>query len=301
MDVTCSSTDVTTNGGSDGTASVTASGGTPPYTYLWNTGATTSSISGLVAGTYSVTVTDAKGCTAECSTTVNEPGCNLSATADGTPVSCNDGSDGTATATPTGNNGAVTYLWSNGATTQTISGLSAGTYTVTITDAVNCTAIASYTVTEPPVMDVTCSSTDVTTNGGSDGTASVTASGGTPPYTYLWNTGATTSSISGLVAGTYSVTVTDAKGCTAECSTTVNEPGCNLSASADGTPVSCNDGSDGTATATPTGNNGAVTYLWSNGATTQSISGLSAGTYTVTITDAVNCTAIASYTVTEPL
>ncbi|MBL0246278.1 MAG: SprB repeat-containing protein [Sphingobacteriales bacterium] len=300
MDVTCSSTDATTNGGSDGTASVTASGGTPPYTYLWNTGATTSSISGLVAGTYSVTVTDAKGCTAECSTTVNEPGCNLSASADGTPVSCNDGSDGTATATPTGNNGAVTYLWSNGATTQSISGLSAGTYTVTITDAVNCTAIASYTVTEPPVMDVTCSSTDVTTNGGSDGTASVTASGGTPPYTYLWNTGATTSSISGLVAGTYSVTVTDAKGCTAECSTTVNEPGCNLSASADGTPVSCNDGSDGTATATPTGNNGAVTYLWSNGATTQTISGLSAGTYTVTITDAVNCTAIASYTVTEP-
>ena len=241
MDVTCSSTDVTTNGGSDGTASVTASGGTPPYTYLWNTGATTSSISGLVAGTYSVTVTDAKGCTAECSTTVNEPGCNLSASADGTPVSCNDGSDGTATATPTGNNGAVTYLWSNGATTQSISGLSAGTYTVTITDAVNCTAIASYTVTEPPVMDVTCSSTDVTTNGGSDGTASVTASGGTPPYTYLWNTGATTSSISGLTAGTYTVTVTDAKGCTAECSTTVNEPApCELT-DAGKTNETCND------------------------------------------------------------
>ena len=241
MDVTCTSTDVTTNGGSDGTASVTASGGTPPYTYLWNTGATTSSISGLVAGTYSVTVTDAKGCTAECSTTVNEPGCNLSASADGTPVSCNDGSDGTATATPTGNNGAVTYLWSNGATTQSISGLSAGTYTVTITDAVNCTAIASYTVTEPPVMDVTCSSTDVTTNGGSDGTASVTASGGTPPYTYLWNTGATTSSISGLTAGTYTVTVTDAKGCTAECSTTVNEPApCELT-DAGKTNETCND------------------------------------------------------------
>jgi hypothetical protein len=300
MNVTCTSTDATTNGGSDGTASVTASGGTPPYTYLWNTGATTSSISGLVAGTYSVTVTDAKGCTAECSTTVNEPGCNLSATADGTPVSCHDGSDGTATATPTGNNGAVTYLWSNGATTQTISGLSAGTYTVTITDAVNCTAIASYTVTEPPVMDLTCSSTDATTNGGSDGTASVTASGGTPPYTYLWNTGATTSSISGLVAGTYSVTVTDAKGCTDQCTATVDEPDCNLSASADGTPVSCHGGNNGTATATPTGNNGAVTYLWSNGATTQTISGLSAGTYTVTITDAVNCTATASYTVTEP-
>ncbi|MBL0246277.1 MAG: SprB repeat-containing protein [Sphingobacteriales bacterium] len=98
------------------------------------------------------------------------------------------GNNGTATATPTGNSDPVSYLWSNGATTQTISGLSAGTYTVTITETPTCTATASYTVTEPPVMDVTCSSTDVTTNGGSDGTASVTASGGTPPYTYLWNT-----------------------------------------------------------------------------------------------------------------
>ena len=167
--------------------------------------------------------------------------CNLVASADGTPVSCHGGNNGTATATPTGNSDPVSYLWSNGATTQTISGLSAGTYTVTITETPTCTATASYTVTEPPVMDVTCSSTDVTTNGGSDGTASVTASGGTPPYTYLWNTGATTSSISGLTAGTYTVTVTDAKGCTAECSTTVNEPApCELT-DAGKTNETCND------------------------------------------------------------
>ncbi|MBK8470745.1 MAG: SprB repeat-containing protein [Sphingobacteriales bacterium] len=116
-------------------------------------------------------------------------------------------------------------MWSNGATTQNVNSLTAGTYSVTITETPTCTAVASYTVTEPSAaLDATCSKTDVTTNGGADGTASVSASGGTSPYTYLWNTGATTQSISGLVAGTYSVTVTDANGCTDECTTTVQEP-----------------------------------------------------------------------------
>ncbi|MBK8470746.1 MAG: SprB repeat-containing protein [Sphingobacteriales bacterium] len=301
LDATCSKTDVTTNGGADGTASVSASGGTSPYTYLWNTGATTQSISGLTAGTYSVTVTDANGCTDECTTTVQEPGCNLTASASGTNVLCNGGADGTASATASGNTGAVTYLWSNGATTASISSLAVGTYSVTITETPTCTAVASYTVTEPSAaLDATCSKTDVTTNGGADGTASVSASGGTSPYTYLWNTGATTSSISGLVAGTYSVTVTDANGCTDECTTTVQEPGCSLTASASGTNVLCNGGADGTATATASGNTGAVTYLWSNGATTASISSLAVGTYSVTITETPTCTAVASYTVTEP-
>ncbi|MBK8471430.1 MAG: SprB repeat-containing protein [Sphingobacteriales bacterium] len=240
LDATCSKTDVTTNGGADGTASVSASGGTSPYTYLWNTGATTQSISGLVAGTYSVTVTDANGCTDECTTTVQEPGCNLTALGKRYKRTLRGGADGTASASATGNLGAVTYLWSNGATTQNVNSLTAGTYSVTITETPTCTAVASYTVTEPSAaLDATCSKTDVTTNGGADGTASVSASGGTSPYTYLWNTGATTQSISGLVAGTYSVTVTDANGCTDECTTTVQEPGCNLTASASGTNVLC--------------------------------------------------------------
>jgi hypothetical protein len=182
--------------------------------------------------------------------TVQEPGCNLSATATGTDVSCNGGNNGTATATATGNLVPVTYLWSNGATTASITGLTAGTYTVTVTETPTCTAVAAYTVTEPLAMDAACSKTDATTIGGADGTASVIATGGTAPYTYLWSNGQTTASITGLTAGTYTVTVTDLNGCTANCMVTVQEPGCNLSATATGTDVSCNGGTDGTAAAT---------------------------------------------------
>ena len=232
LSLTCNKTDVTTNGGSDGTASVSATGGTSPYTYAWDSGETTASISGKTAGTYIVTVTDDNGCTAMCSSTINEPGCNLSATANNNQsnVSCNGGSDGSTTAIASGNAGAVTYLWSNGATTATISGLTAGDYTVTITETPTCTAVAMATITQPTALSLTCNKTDVTTNGGSDGTASVSATGGTSPYTYAWDSGETTASISGKTAGTYIVTVTDDNGCTAMCSSTINEPGalCNL-------------------------------------------------------------------------
>ena len=154
----------------------------------------------------------------------SEPGCNLSATADGTNVLCNAGTNGTATATAIGNLVPVTYLWSNGETTASISGLTAGTYTVTVTETPICTAVASYIVTEPTLLSIVCTHTDATTIGGNQGTASVTATGGTAPYTYLWSNGETTQSISGLTAGTYSVTVTDANGCTANCNTTVQQP-----------------------------------------------------------------------------
>ncbi len=304
LDATCTKTDVTTSGGADGTASTSVTGGTAPYTYLWSNGATTASITGLTAGTYTVTATDANGCTANCSVTIQEPGCNLSATTTGneTNVSCNGGNNGAVGVTASGNLVPVTYLWSNNETTQSISNLTAGTYTVTVTETPTCTAVTSYTVTEPTLLDATCTKTDVTTSGGADGTASTSVTGGTAPYTYLWSNGATTASISGLTAGTYTVTATDANGCTANCSVTIQEPGCNLSATTTGneTNVSCNGGNNGAVGVTASGNLVPVTYLWSNGETTASITGLTAGTYAVTVTETPTCTAVVSYTVTEP-
>jgi hypothetical protein len=296
----CDATDVTTTGGSDGTASVSVSGGTPSYTYLWNTGATTASVSGLAAGTYHVTVTDANGCTSTCASTVNEPGCGLSLSETNVDVLCNGGMTGSIDVTASGAQGSVSYVWSDGATTEDRSGLAAGTYSVTATDAGNCQDILSVEISEPTALAPVCDATDVTTTGGSDGTASVSVSGGTPSYTYLWNTGATTASVSGLAAGTYHVTVTDANGCTSTCASTVNEPGCALSLSETNVDVLCNGGMTGSIDVTASGAQGSVSYVWSDGATTEDRSGLAAGTYSVTATDAGNCQDILSVEISEP-
>ena len=251
--LTCSKTDATTKSGTDGTASVSGSGGTGTYTYLWSNNATTASITGLAAGTYKVTVTDANGCTSACSSVVNEPGCNLAATAAGTNPKCNGGTDGTVTLTVTGAVGIPTYVWSNGATTKDLASVGAGTYSVTATDGA-CVATATITLNEPTALALTCSKTDVTTKSGTDGTASVSGSGGTGTYTYLWSNNATTASITGLAAGTYKVTVTDANGCTSACSSVVNEPGCIPPT------VGINTTSAGTCTGTTPNNDAQITF-----------------------------------------
>ena len=226
--LTCSKTDATTKSGTDGTATVVASGGTGAYTYLWSNAKTTASITGLTAATYTVTVTDANGCTKVCSSVVGEPGCNVSASLASTNPKCAAGTDGTVTLTVTGAVGTPTYLWSNAATTKDLSAVAAGTYSVTVTDGA-CTATASVTLTDPSAITLTCSKTNATTKSGTDGTATVVASGGTGAYTYLWSNAKTTASITGLTAATYTVTVTDANGCTKVCSSVVGEPGaCSL-------------------------------------------------------------------------
>ncbi|MBL0051106.1 MAG: SprB repeat-containing protein [Bacteroidetes bacterium] len=189
----------------------------------WSNGKTTSSNSNLSAGTYTATVTDANGCTATCSYTVTQP-TPLVATCSGTNVTCKGASTGSAAVVASGGTAPYTYLWSNGKTTASNNGLSAGTYTATVTDSKGCTAKCSYTVTEPSYVVATCSGTNVNCYGGNNGSASVTASGGTPSYTYMWSNGKTTSSNSNLSAGTYTATVTDANGCTATCSYTVTQP-----------------------------------------------------------------------------
>src|SRR5207248_2279386 len=144
------------------------------------------------------------------------------------------------------------YSWSNGANTSSTTGLPAGTYSVIVTDNHGCTATCSYNVTEPTALSASCGGTNVSCNGGSNGSASVVASGGTSPYGYSWSNGANTSSTTGLPAGTYSVIVTDSHGCTATCSYNVTEPTA-LSASCGGTNVSCNGGSNGSASVVTSG------------------------------------------------
>lgn len=215
-----SSTDVGCNGGNDGSATVNASGGTPPYSYAWSDGQTTQTATGLAAGTYSVVVTDANGCTTAAYATVDEPDA-LTVSTVSSDVSCNGGSDGSASAIPAGGTAPYSYSWSNGFNSYYNQGLAAGNYTVTITDANGCTASASVTINEPTAVTVTANATDETCPNQNDGTASASASGGTPAYTYSWSNGATGANVSGLAPGSYTVTATDANGCTGSASVSV--------------------------------------------------------------------------------
>ena len=292
------STDETCENANDGTATATAANGVPPYTYQWSNGESGASISNLAPGTYSVTATDDVGCTASTSVVVS-PANPFSVSITSTDVTTCGGSDGTATAIPMGGAGGYTYQWSNGETTQTITGLSAGTYVVVVFDANGCQATASVTITAPPSPQAGVMTTDETCAGANDGTATAVVAGGTPPYTYLWNTGATTQSLDNLSPGVYSVTVTDASGCT-ETASGVVAAGTQVQLMISGQDVSCFGGNDGSATAVAFNGEAPYTYLWSTGATTATITGLTSGSYSVTATDANGCEASGSVFIEQP-
>jgi hypothetical protein len=246
-----------------------------------------------------VTVTDAAGCTAVDQVTVSGSS-NLSVTATGTATSCFNTSNGSATATVTGAGGTITYLWSNGSANQTISNLPAGTYFVTVTDqSSGCTAFTSAFVSQPTQVSVTVTSTNGTCN--TLGTATAVATGGTAPYTYAWSNGGTGSTISNLNTGAYAVTATDANGCAVMGMISVTNTTVGLDVTINVThPISAINAADGAVSTTVTGGTAPYTYAWSTGATTSGLTGLGAGTYTVTVTSAEGCTGTDTVTLYEP-
>ena len=278
----------TSCGNNNGSATVNASGGTGTLTYSWApSGGSNSNATGLSSGTYTAYVTDANGCT-QTATAVVGPSTNPSlALQSQVNVLCNGANTGTATMNVTGGNGPYTYAWSpTGGTNANANGLGATTYTCTVTDANGCTATQTVTITQPTVIVVNTSSTQTNCTG-SIGTATANSSGGNPGYTYLWNNGQTTSVATGLATGTYTVTVTDANGCTQTqtISVTSNNP---VTLTTSSTQSSCT-ANDGTATANPANGTSPYVYSWSNGQTTSVATGLAAGSYTVTVTDANGC------------
>ena len=295
-----SATGETALGANNGTASAAPSGGTPAYTYLWSNTATTASISGLAPGTYTVTITDANACTSVQTVTVNSFNCNLSTAITSTNITCNGANNGSASVTVSGATNPITYLWSNGATTASISSLAPGVYTVQILDANGCPATVNTTLTEPPVLATNATATNETAAGANNGSATAAPNGGIAPYTYLWSNTANTATISNLAPGSYTVTVTDDLGCTAVQTVAVSAFNCVISANITAAQVSCNGGADGQATVTLTGGTLPFVYIWSNGATTATANNLPAGTYTVTVTDAASCVVIQSVTILQP-
>src|SRR6185312_742055 len=292
---------VSCNGGTNGSVSAILSGGTAPFTYLWApSGGSRDTATGLSAGTYTVTVEDINSNSATASVVVNQPNAVSANASSVTNVTCNGASNGVASASVSDGTSPYTYAWTGGATTATASGLSAGTYTVTVTDSCGGTASATATITQP-IFNVTASAVSGTScHGGSNGVAAVSINGGTSPFAYSWTGGATTDTARGLSAGVYTVTVTDSCGGTATSKTTINQPNAVSVATGIVDNVNCNGGSTGVADATPSGGTSPYTYAWTNGSTTATASGLSAGIYTVTVTDSCGGSASATANVTQP-
>jgi gliding motility-associated-like protein len=294
-----------TCGNANGSATATPSGGTGTYSYSWNTTPvqTTQTATGLLAGTYIVTITDVNACSITATVTVPNAGSPTATITSTTDVSCFGGNNGDITVSGSGGTGPYTYSWTSAPvqTTATASGLTAGSYTVTVTDANNCTATASATITEPPALTISGSSTNVDCFGNATGTADVVTGGGTPVYAYSWNSTPvqTTPSATGLPAGTYTCTVTDANGCIITQTATVTEP-TQLTVAVAGFNVSCFGSCDGQVVVIPNGGTPNYSFSWNTGCNQPSCNNVCAGTYTVNVTDANGCVSSASTTVTEP-
>src|SRR5690554_204418 len=298
-----SSSNVSITGGNNGSATVSVSGGAAPYSYLWTpSGQTTDTASNLTAGTYVVDITDAMGCTTQETVVITEPIPLTITLVSQKDILCNGDANGEITVDVSGDYPPYTYNWSpnvgNGAT---VSNLSAGIYTLTVTDAINDTTTETFTIVEPDPLVVTPGLVQgVSCFGSNDGSATVIVSGGSAPYSYLWTSGETTATAINLPAGNNIVQITDANGCQIQESFTVSEPAEIMIDLINITHVSCNGQSDGAVSISVTGGTPPLSYSWSNGQSTQNLSNIQGGSYTITVTDGNGCVASKTFTVINP-
>ena len=293
--------DVVCNGTCNGSATVSTSGGSSPYTYLWNTGATTSTINNLCVGSYTVTVTDTLGCESISTQVINSNGGGMNISLSATDASCTASCDGSASATVTGGAPSYSYSWylynyTTSTSTTSNNNLCAGTYTVdlTVTDSLGCTNTISDSlyISSTNSLSLSTTVTNIACNGTCSGSATATVSGGVGPYSYLWSNGDSSSTATNLCTGSYTVNVEDANGCTGTSSVTITQGG--LTTSVTGSDVVCNGTCNGSATVSTSGGASPYTYLWNTGATTSTINNLCVGSYTVTVTDTLGCESIST-------
>jgi len=292
--------DASCNGASDGSATATTSGGASPYQYSWSNGQLSSAASGLASGTYSVTVTDNNSCTNTANLTITEPA-GIGPSIISTDENCGS-NDGTASVNLSGGTSPFTFLWSNGQTSSTASALSAGVYTVTITDAIGCSEVSGIVINGIGGPTLSISSNDISCYNSTDGSATVNVVGGTPPYIYIWDTSPpqTNATAISLSAGTYNITVTDfTNPCSSTTSVVISEPSL-LSISLSSTDALCYSGCDGMISVAASGGIGPYTYIWSNSASSSSINGLCSGNYSVTVSDSNGCDTIQTVFINQP-
>lgn len=305
--VTSTFSPVVCSGGSNGTANAGVQNGTGPFTYSWTTLPiqTAATATGLVAGTYKVRVTDFNGCLDSTIVTVTEPPAMFH-TSGFTAVSCFGGTNGTATVNMNGGTGGYTYSWNTLPiqTSSTATGLSAGTYTLDVVDDNACPYQAIVVVSQPPALSLTLTYQPLSCTGNSDGQASVTVSGGSPGFSYIWSTtpAQSTAVATGLINDTYSVTVTDANACviTGQVQVLLAPP---LQLQVQVRDVTCFNQNNGQATVLATGGFPGYQYQWSSvpAQATVTATGLAAGTYVVIVTDSRNCNTSQILQVYQPL
>lgn len=290
-----------------------ATGGTGARTYSVDNSnyiseASPASFAGLVSGNYTVYIKDANNCVVTTGYFLDSRPAITGAIAPSQPISCQGMHDGSLNLTPGGGTGPYSFAWSTTATTEDITGLGDGTYTVTITDNKGCQKDFSYAFQEPGVLSLDpavmrYAGYGVRCKGSTDGQIDLTVSGGTTPYSYAWSNGATTQDVSALAPGFYNIAVIDAHGCPAAVSNLeVKEPTAVALDPASVKNVSCKDGSDGVVTLTANGGAGFYEYsfngtVWQDEATFQ---GLQAVAYTFSMRDVNGCSIQRTVTLTEP-
>lgn len=302
------STDAICFGSNDGTATVTVTANfAPDYTYTW-TGHTaitsnleTNTVSDLVAGIYVVTVTDVNGCNYLDEVIIEEPEEVTATVINQVNASCNGYCDGQVTINPAGGTAPYTYFWSNGSSLQIRTDLCAGSYTVTIFDSNMCEGTVTFTITQPDMLFVNTNHTDVFCFGQNSGTATAQAVQGTSPYTYAWSGNAGNQAyVNQLYAGTYTVTATDANGCTATSQATIGTPNPLQSTVTVTSNVTCYGDCNGVGQVSVSDGTPPYSYYWANYVTNQVNSQLCAGNTYVTIWDDNGCQAFDTITITEP-
>ncbi|MEO6902618.1 MAG: T9SS type A sorting domain-containing protein [Bacteroidia bacterium] len=298
-------TNVTCHGDSTGSATVSMDGGDATlYQYSWQPyGGWWATASRLAAGTYTCSINLYYSCFATQTVIITEPAAILTTISSQTNVACNGGATGAATIKTSGGTGAFTYSWApSGGTASTATGLTAGTYTVTIKDANSCIKTKQVAITQPVPLSASYIHTNVGCHGDSSGMAKILVIGGTPPNTYLWNTPhlETNSTLNHLPAGSYTCTITDANNCIQKEVIVITEPAM-LTATTTHIDVSCFGDKNGSAIITTKGGTGSYTYAWApSGGTGATAIGLATGNYTVTVTDSIGCELTKTIAIAEP-
>ncbi|MCW3128448.1 MAG: hypothetical protein JWO03_4106, partial [Bacteroidetes bacterium] len=290
--LTLDSTDVACFGAATGTVTAIVTGGRAPYRYTWSPAqSNTNTLTGLLAGTYRLTVTDTSGCTITGQIIVNQPPV-LTSYAIKTNLTGAGTNDGTVKVHQTGGTGPYTYTWTPPVVgnVDTACCLSAGTYIIRVCDSKGCCVQDTAIITVPPPINVVFTLGNVSCFGVCDGSASAVATGGVQPYTYAWSTTPVSNNdtILNICAGSYTLTVTDSNGITVSNTIVIVSP-TPIDIAIDSTPITCFGANNGALDATPSGGTPGYTVNWSAGA--DPLTGLSPGMYIVTVTDAANCVA----------